>query len=326
MPISAQPISPLMAEERLMLRDQLAEHSPWSPHDFIRGISAAADKAMYAEQLTRELDPAQDLRCVYRSADQAVVFFAELLPWDTDFFGYTVARLNAIFPLTPPFDCPQADYALAVRSFTEHLRAHGIRYLFTSVDPRDLASIRALCQAGFDLIETRAYYHINLRSYEYAHRFACRAATPEDIPSLGKAAQVMVNAYDRFHADPFISRESADRLMYKWVEQSISGGFADITLVPDAPQPTAFCTVRYHKSEWERWNLKLAQPILSAVSPEFQGWYLKLISEINYHLKDEIGAEQAYLITQVTNRAVIRVWEKLGYTFGKAEHVFRIVL
>ncbi len=69
----------------------------------------------------------------------------------------------------------------------------------------------------------------------------------------------------------------------------------------------------------------MAQPTFSAVSEEYRGWYLKLISEINYHLKEK-GVEHAFLSTQATNKAVIRVWEKLGYSFGKMEHVLRIVL
>jgi hypothetical protein len=135
-----------------------------------------------------------------------------------------------------------------------------------------------------------------------------------------------VNPYDRFHADPFISKVDADRLMSKWVEASILEGFADITFVPDVTQqPRAFCTVRYHKAKWDRWRLRLSQPVFSAVGTEFKGWYKKLISEICYHLK-ELGAQHAYMATQATNSAVVWTWESLGYRYGKSEHILRKII
>src|SRR5262249_10547996 len=160
------------------------------------------------------------------------------------------------------------------------------------------------------LIETRSYYHMALKDYNYPHRFSTRSAGPEDVASIAETAQMMVNIYDRFHADPAIQAADAERLMSKWVEASILEGFADVTIVENSTEPKSFCTVKYHRDKWERWGLKLSQPVFSAVSRESQGWYLKIISEINYHLKDVIGAEHSFLATQITNRAVIRVWEK----------------
>ena len=52
---------------------------------------------------------------------------------------------------------------------------------------------------------------------------------------------------------------------------------------------------------------------------------MRIISELDEHLRD-IGAEHSFLITQLTNNAVIRCWEKLGYQFGKGEHIFRKLL
>ena len=135
----------------------------------------------------------------------------------------------------------------------------------------------------------------------------------------------MVNPFDRFHADPAIDPKTTDRLMYRWVEASINEGFADITITPDVPQPGAFITAKYHKDKWQSWGLKLAQPVFGAVSPEHRGWYRKILSEINYHLRD-IGAEYTYLCTQLTNKAVIWVWEGLGYRFGRGELIFRKLL
>lgn len=302
------------------------ENLPWSPLDFIRDISREGDRTIFVEQLTREVDEENDLRFIDRvSNSEELVVFAEKLPWDSNFFGYGVAKLSGIYPLAAPFYRPWADYTNALKKLVEESRNRGIKYLFVQIDPRDLATLRSIGQLGFSLIETRVYYHLSLKNYPFKERNPVRFANANDIKDLGQTAQDTVNLYDRFHSDPFIKKEDADRLMYKWIEASIIESFADVTIVPDFPHPTALCTVKYHKNNWLRWNLKLTQVAFSAVSSEFKGWFRKLISETIHHLK-EIGAEHTYYVTQITNKPVIWVLEDLGYHFGRGEHIFRIIL
>ncbi len=308
------------------IRGILMESLPWSPLDFIRDISPGGDKAIFVEHLTREVDEDNDLRFIDRFPNsEELVVFAEKLPWDSSFFGYGVAKLSGIYPLAAPYHRPWADYTDAFKKLLEESRNRGIKYLFAQIDPRDLATLRSLGRLGFSLIETRVYYHMSLKNHPFNERYPVRVANANDIEALGRTAQETVNLYDRFHADPFIKKEDADRLMYKWIEASVLESFADVTIVPDFPHPTAFCTVKYHKNNWLRWNLKLSQTAFSAVSSECKGWFKKLISEIIYHLK-EIGAEHTYYVTQITNKPVAWVLEGAGYHFGRGEHILRIIL
>jgi dTDP-4-amino-4,6-dideoxy-D-galactose acyltransferase len=316
----------LKSKELIQIREILTDSLPWSPRDFVRELSSAGDRRLFAEQLTTEIQAANDLRLVGQlPSGRKAAAFAEVLTWDTAFFGYGVARLDGVFLLDPPYHQTTEEYTALLRPLLEEARQKRVRYLFATVEPRDLALMRTVGSLGFSLIETRLYYHMALKDFRPAERYPVRAAVHDDIPSLGKAAQVMVNEFDRFHADPFIQKDDADRLMYRWMEASIGEGFADVTIVPDCERPAAFCTVKYHEDKWPIWGLKLAQPVFSAVSPEFRGWYRKIISEINCHLQER-GAEHSYLATQVTNKAVVRVWESLGYRLGKGEHIFRLVL
>lgn len=315
-----------MSDEIGAIRSILAAHLPWSPLDFIRRINADGDRSIHAEFLTAELSEEDDLRFISRSSKGVeLAVFARQLPWDSEFFGCRMARLDGVFPLNAPWYRPNADYTGAIAHLVENAKARDVRYLFASVDPRDLATLRALGSLGFSLIETRVCYHRDLTDYSPTERYPVRIATADDVAGLERTAQAMANPYDRFHADPFFDPSATDRLMRRWVQASIRDGFADVTIVPAADQPTAFCTVRYHKDRWDRWGLNLGQPVFSAVGPEFKGWYRKIISEIGYHLRD-VGAEHSYLITQVTNGAVIWVWESLGYRFGRGEHIMRISL
>ena len=296
------------------------------PHAFIRGIDADYDRRIMLEQWFRPLDPRDDLRLGVSADGDEFWVVMERLPWDSDFFSMQTARLNAV--LRPHRraglreDSTAGAHALG--RALEVARARGIQYVYAPVAPNDLYALRLLAANGFELIETRCHYHRPLAAPPAA-RHAVRLAVDADVPSLARAARTMINPYDRFHADIAIGEADADRMMERWVEASIRDGFADATIVPDVDEPEAFCTAKYHRAHWEGWGLKLAQPVLSAVSPRHKGWYVRIISELDEHLRD-IGAEHSFLITQLTNNAVIRCWEKLGYQFGKGEHIFRKVL
>lgn len=308
------------------IRRWLSEHLPWSPLDFIPGISKRGDREICAEQLTGLLSDEHDFRFRARLPDGTEVgVFAELLPWDSEFFGYGVVKLSGVFPLESPAYRPKCDYQPALETLLRRLAKRDVKYIWAPVEPRDLALLRALGSLGFALIETRYYQHGPVRVPEVYERVAIRTARPDDIPSLARAASQTVNPYDRFHADPYISADQAARLMQRWVDQSVHGKMADVVIVPDVPEPEAFVTYRYQRERWSRWGVNLVQGVLSAVSPQFMGWMGKLGPEVNMHLRS-IGAEHSYGSTQVTNRSIIWFAQQAGAGFGKCEHIFRIVL
>ncbi|MGE5314896.1 MAG: N-acetyltransferase family protein [Acidobacteriota bacterium] len=309
------------------VRQALASTLPWSPLDYIRGISSEGDKKLLLDTLCRVIDEADDLRFILEDPKEGpLAVMAEKLPWDSAFFGYGIARLHGIYPLAQPGYRPFAELAAAVSAVQQKAREHGIRYMFAQVDPRDLSLMRALGEAGFCLIEPRLYYHRAICDFEYIKRYPTREARPEDLPSITGVVRDTVNIYDRFHADPFISREDADRLMEQWIRVSLSKEFSDIVMVPDLPgAPTAVATGRYLKKDWQTWERPISQLVLGASSGALQGWAVKMLSELIYHFA-EAGAEHLFFSTQATNIRIIKVCEHLGFHLGKTEFVFRKVL
>ena len=141
------------------IRALLGEHLPWSPLDYIPGISREGDRAIHARELTGPLAQTDDLRFIHESeTGEKLLVLAERLPWDSDFFGYDVARLNGIFPLEAPLHRVRADYRGAVGALLEEAKSRGVRYLFAQADPRDLALLLALGEHRFSLLETRLHY------------------------------------------------------------------------------------------------------------------------------------------------------------------------
>jgi dTDP-4-amino-4,6-dideoxy-D-galactose acyltransferase len=309
------------------IRSALQSHLPWSPLDFIRGISPEGDKQVYLDTLCRKLELSNDLRFVYDDpAEGPLAVMAERLAWDSSFFGYGIAKLYGINHLSAPGYRPFADLNAPVRAFLEKAKEAGIRYIFTQVDPRDLALMRALGEQGFCLIEPRLYFHRGIRDYEYIKRYPTREAREEDLPFITAVARDTVNIYDRFHADPFINKCDADRLMEQWIRASLSKEFSDLVMVPDlAGEPAAVVTGRFLKKDWPLWNLHISQVVLGASSGQIQGWAVKLLSELIYRFA-EGGTEHLYFSTQATNTRVIKVCEHLGLHLGKTEFVFRKTL
>lgn len=326
--MKAGTIVPLLEDRSVSdLRIGIANAGVVPPHAFIRGLDTGYDLETMLNQWLRPTDASSDLRFSFKRIDGSECWILmDRLEWDSSFFGRGMARLNAVLRPSEHISLrTEVDISVdAVRAALNIARTRGIDYVFCPVNPSDLPTIRTLGACGFDLIETRCHYHRPLTTPPL-QRYPTRLATVEDIPSLARTARIMVNPFDRFHADPAISDEGADRLMERWVTASIADGFADVTVVPDVEAPEAFCTAKYHREHWKGWGCKLSQPVLSAVSPRHKGWYVKIISELDEHLRST-GAEHSFLVTQITNNAVIRSWEKLGYHFGKGEHVFRKLL
>jgi hypothetical protein len=308
------------------VRSLIGNSLPWTPMDFVRGVSAEGDRAMHAASLLRDIDPADDLRFLYPTTihgDLAVC--AERLRWDSAFFGYGVARLHGIFPLGRSGYCADADYTPAVDMLITLARSRGIRYLFAVVDSRDLPTNRALTGRGFSLLETRLYYHRSVRTYDYPRRFRCRLASPADVPCLMDVARSVDNPYDRFNADPFIAKADVVRLMETWVRASVLNGFADAAIIPDTRNPGAVITLKYHHDKASAWNMSVAQMVLAIAAPRAGNGFLGVLSEVVYHLK-ELGIDHVACSTQITNRSAIRAGEHLGFKCGKSEYVFRLLL
>jgi len=308
------------------ISESLSAAMPWEPFDFIKTADHNALKQSAIAEYTRELDPENDLRAIATSQNELCAVLCEKLPWDTEFFGYGIAKLHGIYRLKDGKTYePFFPLDTAVQKLFEIAKQKSVKYLFTHVDARDLSLLHSLSRNGFHLIETRGYYFRTIQDFECPERFSVREARSDEVDVLSDCAAYMANQYDRFHADPFISIEDSDRLMKEWIKASLLRGLVDKTIVPMSDKPGAFVTIRYHKNKWQSWNTKISQPILSAVDGNFRGWYYKLIGESLYDLKAN-GSDYVYMTTQITNKAVIRVWEKHGFQYGKGEYIMRKIL
>ncbi|WP_395059707.1 hypothetical protein [Flavobacterium sp.] len=250
------------------------------------------------------------------------IFFVKFLEWDTNYFNLSTYKLLYVL-------YEHRNYAIlkkAVNNFVKEFFNKKGTYCFSEIPSEDIFTIQALNEAGFKLVENRLTYYLDLNKYNY-ERFAVRSANNSDIINLKRVAREMRNDYDRFHAETIFDVKKADEFLATYIEESIKG-YSDYVMVPaEKGIPSdAFLTANYQKKDWEYIDEKISKMVLSAVSSETcKGWYLKLISEMAFHLKS-IGVNYAFMHPATTNRAVIHTYEKLGCKYGKCVHILTYTL
>ena len=249
------------------------------------------------------------------------VFILKFLKWDTNYFNIKTYKLLYVL-------YQHADYKKlksAIQNFLKNFFVETGIYCFSEIPSEDIFTIQALNESGFKLVESRLTYYLDLQNFEF-ERFGVRAANLSDIPNLKRVARTMRNDYDRFHSEAIFNCQIADEFLATFIEESIKG-FSDYVIVPDDEKTPsdAFVTANYLKNDWEIIGENISKMVLSAVSAETcKGWYIKLISEMAFHLK-EIGSNYVFMHPATTNKAVIHSYEKLGCKYGKCIHVLTLV-
>ncbi len=290
----------------------------YSPYNFIRDFPNQKQLENCVKKNIFNFEKEED-SVIYKIEIEGYVheFFVSNLKWDSKYFNLNTCKLQYVLYSHNDISILEN----AVRKFLKIISESGI-YCFIEIPSEDIKLIQALSGAGFKLIETRlTYFRGNLGEFKQ-ERFPVRKAGLEDTKNLMRVAREMRNDYDRFHADPIFSEKIADEFLATYIEESLKG-FCDIVLTSNEKNipSDSFLTAKYLKSEWEKNGINISKMVLSAVSSSTnKGWYKKLVSEMTYHLKDE-GAEYIFMNTQSTNRAVINVWESLGYKLGGTTHI-----
>jgi len=149
----------------------------------------------------------------------------QLLEWDSEFFGYRIARYRGS-------RCRAEDVA----AILTECRAGGIDCVYVLADVADGESVNALQQNRAYMADARVTFGGDLGTgidvealSGGAH--AVRPAMDSDIPALASIAGVS-HRDTRFYADRHFPAERCDRLYQVWIEKSCQGQ-ADAVLVAE---------------------------------------------------------------------------------------------
>jgi GNAT superfamily N-acetyltransferase len=135
----------------------------------------------------------------------------ELLEWDSEHFGFPIARVRA--------NALTEDSAEAVDKWCAE---HGIRCLYLSADVADLETGRVAASRGFRVADVRVICRRPIEGLleleEGSDAIGIRDATESDV-EFAKALAARSHHTSRFYFDQGFPRDRSDALYEAWVER-----------------------------------------------------------------------------------------------------------
>jgi GNAT superfamily N-acetyltransferase len=265
------------------------------------------------------------------------------LDWESKYFGMKMATLK-IKSLSRSYNQNKKVASLLIKDIINMAKKKKIEHLSVKINPFQIEEIHALEENGFYFVASLVSFILNLNSADFCGanpprlgiRLGTKSRTFINIErfrkkDLVKLKTIALNSFkdrgiwlDRFHADPHLDKKKSDELYVKWLVNCCRGKEADLILVARRKGiPVGFITSKFDKDIDKYLKKKMVRIPLNAVDKKVrgQGIYRSLVGELLSVLKDK-GIEYALITTQLTTRAVARVWMGLGAKVDSLRLVF----
>lgn len=236
----------------------------------------------------------------------------EILEWDSNFFGFIVARV-----------IPSKLNPKAIKSIINDLKQAKARLVYWAADSRDKISQKAAADFGGILVDQKVTYAAKLKKNPTKN--LCLSADVKEyqqkIPNddLYRLA-IQSGYYSRFNVDPNINQKKFRGLYKLWILNSTKKFLADAVLVIKIKNKIAGMVTVSKKGG--KANIGLI-----AVSPDFRGRGLgtNLVRAAQLWSISK-GCQIAEVVTQKANIAACKLYEKCGYQIEKIENFYHFWL
>ena len=155
---------------------------------------------------------------------------AEILEWDTAFFGFKVARVRDR-ALTPE----------AARRIDAWCAQEGVRCVYFLCGAEDGATVRNAEDHGYRLADIRMTFRWAARNGVSGALGAVRTARPEDVPALEAISRECYQD-TRFYNDPGFPRDRVVALYETWIRRSVEGWADAVLVAEDQRGPAGYVT------------------------------------------------------------------------------------
>jgi ribosomal protein S18 acetylase RimI-like enzyme len=225
--------------------------------------------------------------------------------WLAGFMGCRVFRLNMEGSLV--HDPAGVDKA-------KNILSEGPCFAYAKAGTREHEKLALLEGMGFRLIDANISMEkgCNPQS-ESGSTGDVRFASPEDRDAVRTIAGESF-VFSRFHLDPMIAKETADRIKAGWAENYFHGRRGDHLVVCDlGPRLGGFLLL-----------LRSAADLVIDLIAVAEGFRRKGLAAamIAFAEREIRGVERILVGTQVANIPSIRLYEKLGFRVCAASYVF----
>lgn len=229
------------------------------------------------------------------------------LPWDSEFFGFQIGRVNG----------NRLDPALAAEVDIWCV-AEKIRCLYFLAAAEDAGTVETAERQAFHQVDIRVTFELRLPLAGTApaqpEGVLIRPARQADIAAL-KAIGSVSYTLSRFYFDPGFPRQRCDDLYSVWVEKSCQG-YADEVLVAEiGGQAEGFITLKRSDPDSPVGEIGLV-----GISPSAQGRGLgPLLVEHSLGWFARQGMTQAEVVTQGRNIRAQRLYQRAGFITKKVQ-------
>ena len=220
------------------------------------------------------------------------------LDWDTDFFGFPIARA-----LGRRLDEPTAD---AIDAWCE---TQGIRCLYFLADSDDPETARIASERGFRHVDDRIRMVHSLADLDGAGAPAeIRDARPDDVDRLAEIAAVS-HKDSRFFADPGFPRDRCAEMYERWVADAVTDLLRPVRVPVIDGRVVGYQVISPPDQN------RIGRLEILAIDEEARG--AGIASQLLLHSLDwcaEQGAASVVTITQGRNTASIEAHRRVGFS------------
>lgn len=299
---------------------RLVEAFPFKAYRQYRTYSRREQAEILAAEIGSALAARGECSMAVGDGDLRAAAVARPLPWDSEYFGVPMGRIDVV--LASP-ECAAAERHAVVAATCAAARAGGLRHLTARVDVGDLETLAVLEDHGFRTMDALGTYILR-RGKDVAREVRSvgplRPATPSDADAILAITREAYQGYrGRFHLDPHLPRERADRFYEAWASQCLSGAMADVVMVSEDSAGRVIGYLAHRRREPAS---SIGTPIygggLGACRRDAPGAYASLIRDSALWAHDQGAVAECQ--TQLANFPVIRVYESVGFHYARAEY------
>lgn len=223
---------------------------------------------------------------------------AEILDWDTAFFGFRIARVAG--GVLTPESAGEIDAWCARQD---------VQCLYLLCRAEDTSTIRTAEDHGYHLVDIRMTMRWQPSGEPVEGAGVARPARPEDLPALEAISRECYHD-TRFYNDPGFPRPLVTRLYETWIRRSVEG-WADAVLVAENHVgPCGYITC--HRQGWRIG--------LVGVSSRSRGEGLGrgLVARALAWFQTQ-RAPEVLVSTQGRNAAALRLYQRAGFVLEAIE-------
>ncbi|MBL8051530.1 MAG: GNAT family N-acetyltransferase [Anaerolineales bacterium] len=222
--------------------------------------------------------------------------------WLSEVFGYDVFKINL----------ENNETLDAKNIFPKELPKRAFYY--AKVPVTAVSQVGNLTNAGFRVIDVNVTFERQPEVITSNEKIIVRDVKPEDEIDVLKIAESSF-VYSRFHLDPFVSKELADKIKREWIANYVRKQRGERLLVAEINgKPAGFLAELVT-------NEKIGVIDLIGVDKNMQGQGIgKRL--VQFHIKDAMKKYNSLLVgTQIANIPSMRLYQTCGYEISHSSYV-----